>query len=194
MIAKLKGKILQKNHKDIIIDCNGVGYLCFISDKTYIDIPNIGDEVSLFIHYHVTDISHSLYGFSNIAEKEMFLSLISISGIGPKIGIQILSSILPDRFRSMIITNDVKLLSTLPGIGPKTAKRLIVELKEKFTHTNDNNIIFEDSSPNTNDAYQALISLGYQSAYISPIIQEILLDEPELKTEQIIKLCLKRLK
>ena len=169
MIAQLRGKILQKNHKETIIDCNGIGYLCFISDKTYMNLSEIGDKVSLFIHYHVTENSHSLYGFSNINEKKLFLLLIGISGIGPKIGMQITSSILPDRFRSMIITNDVKLLSTLPGIGPKTAKRLIIELKEKFTHVNDDDIILEDSSLNNNDAYQALISLGYLIAFISKV-------------------------
>ena len=107
---------------------------------------------------------------------------------------QILSSILPDKFRSMIITNDVQLLSTLPGIGPKTAKRLIIELKEKFTHVDDNDIILEDSSLNSNDAYHALISLGYQSKHIYPIIQKILLDNPDYQTEKIIKSCLKQLK
>ena len=194
MIAQLRGEILQKNHKETVIECNGIGYLCFISDKTYMNLSEIGDKVSLFIHYHVTENSHSLYGFSNINEKKLFLLLIGISGIGPKIGMQILSSILPDKFRSMIITNDVKLLSTLPGIGPKTAKRLIIELKEKFTHVNDDDIILEDSSLNNNDAYQALISLGYQSKHIYPIIQQILLDNPDYQTEKIIKSCLKQLK
>ena len=73
MIAQLRGKILQKNHKETIIDCNGIGYLCFISDKTYMNLSEIGDKVSLFIHYHVTENSHSLYGFSNINEKKLFL-------------------------------------------------------------------------------------------------------------------------
>ena len=128
-------------------------------------------------------------------ERELFTLLISVSGIGPKIGIQLLSKTDTQKMSNMIISSDVKMLSSLPGIGPKTAKRLIVELKDKFTFTSDNDLPLDSTfSTDYKDAYNALLTLGYKSSDIDKVMQTILGDKPDMSTEELIKNCLKMFK
>ena len=136
---------------------------------------------------------HTLYGFSDIEERKLFKMLISVSGIGPKIGIQLLSNANSDQFSTMIINSDVKMLSSLPGIGPKTAKRLIIELKDKFTLTHQHDIPEDISNNLHQDTYSALIQLGYNNRDIQRVIHKITLDDNDIPTEDLIKLCLKEL-
>ena len=121
-------------------------------------------------------------------EKELFLMLISVSGIGPKTGVSLLSAVKPLDFKQRIIAGEVKMLTSLPGIGSKTAKRIIIELKDKFVKDNSDELPLEDSEFNSNsDAYYALLSLGYKSNNIKSIIDRILRTNPSIDTEKLIK-------
>ena len=163
MIVSLKGILTNKTPSNVIIDVSGIGYLCFISNNTYDTLPLEGKKVSLLIYHQISENSQSLYGFSDKVEKDMFLMLISVSGIGPKTGINLLSSVSPNEFKRRLVAGEVELLSALPGIGPKTARRIIVELKDKLISYSDNSMPIENSknSETYQDAYNALKSLGF---------------------------------
>lgn len=194
MIVQISGILIKKNIDELIIEANGIGYLCFISNNTFSQLPNIGHSLTLLTFLHITENKHTLYGFHNESERGLFKLLISVSGIGPKIGIQLLSSTSVAQFQTMVINDDVKMLSSLPGIGPKTAKRLIIELKEKFTLVDKNEIPTDDFSKQHYDAYHALISLGYHSKSIETSINKIVASNSEIGTEDLIKQALKELK
>jgi len=195
MIVQLTGILQYKNIDELIIDVNGVGYLCYISNNTFNKLPNLGQQFTILTFLHIMENKHTLYGFMAKEERELFTLLISVSGIGPKIGIQLLSKTDTQKMSNMIISSDVKMLSSLPGIGPKTAKRLIVELKDKFTFTSDNDLPLDSTfSTDYKDAYNALLTLGYKSSDIDTVMQTILVDKPDMSTEELIKNCLKMFK
>ena len=194
MIVHITGVLKSKNINELIIESHGIGYMCHISDNTFNQLPEIGNNCNILTFLHITENKHTLYGFFDTEERKLFKMLISISGIGPKIGIQLLSSTNTNQFSSMIINSDVKMLSSLPGIGPKTAKRLILELKDKFTITNNNDIPLDESINLHQDAYSALIQLGYNNRAIQSAINKITKDMHDIKTEDLIKLCLKELR
>ena len=193
MIVTIKGILTQKRPDEIIIDVHGLGYACYISTNTYDTLPDIGKEASLLTYFHVIENNQQLFAFSDLTERELFMMLIGVSGIGPKIAIQLLSTTNTSRFSSMIINSDVKMLSSLPGIGPKTAKRLIIELKDKFTTTRDDDLPVDNLSTDHQDAYNALISLGYKSKNIENSIHEIISSNNKINTEDLIKACLKKM-
>ena len=195
MIVTIKGKLLNKKPKEIIVETSGLGYACNISTNTYDDLPKLGDEVKLLTYFHVTENSQSLFAFSNDTERELFLLLISVSGIGPKTAIILLSSITPDEFKKRLIAGEVSMLTTLPGIGPKTARRIIVELKDKFVKLSKDELPKEDGDdfPELNDAINALMALGFSSNDIRTEIRMIHEEMSGLETEQIIKKILSRL-
>jgi len=165
MFAYISGKLTQKEPTAVVIDANGVGYLINIPLSTYSALPAPGQSAKLLIYFHVREDIQALYGFATKEEKELFLLLINITGIGPKMAITILSGANPDQFRKRILEGDVKALTLIPGIGLKTAKRIIVELGEKLGRTDL--LVTEDSMPMTNEAQsnealKALMSLGYR--------------------------------
>ena len=195
MIVQITGKLKYKSINELIIEANGIGYLCNISTTTFNQLPQLEESMTILTFLHIMENKHALYGFIDNDERQLFNLLISVSGIGPKIAIQLLSKTDNKQMSNMIISGDVKMLSSLPGIGPKTAKRLIVELKDKFTFTNDNTIPSDSSfSKNQQDAYNALLTLGYKSMDIQTKIQSIVSSNPEITTEELIKNCLKELK
>ena len=194
MIVQISGVLIKKNINEVVVESNGLGYLCFISNNTFNQLPNLGDSLTLLTFLHITENKHTLYGFNSEQERNLFKLLISVSGIGPKIGIQLLSSTSTSQFQTMIINDDVKMLSSLPGIGPKTAKRLIIELKEKFTLVDKNEIPTDDLSKQHYDAYHALISLGYHSKAIELSINKIVSSHSNINTEDLIKEALKELR
>ena len=194
MIVQLTGNLINKNANEIVLEVNGIGYLCFISNNTFNQLPNIGESITLHSHFHVTENSQSLFAFYSLEEKDLFKLLISVSGIGPKIGIQLLSSTKSSNFKNMIINDDVKMLSTLPGIGPKTAKRLIIELKEKFIKINSDTIPQDDSFDQYKDAHQALVSLGYQPRLVEKNITKIVSKKSDISTEDLIKQVLQKIR
>ena len=193
MIVQITGVLISKDINEIIIEANGIGYLCYVSNNTFDQLPNTGHQLTLLTFLHIMENKHTLYGFYNYEEKKLFTLLISVSGIGPKIAIQLLSTTNTSRFSSMIINSDVKMLSSLPGIGPKTAKRLIIELKDKFTTTRDDDLPVDNLSTDHQDAYNALISLGYKSKNIENSIHEIISSNNKINTEDLIKACLKKM-
>ena len=132
MIVTIRGIITQKLPDTIIIEINGLGYAYHISTNTYDQLPKRGNEVSLLTYFHVTENNHSLFGFINETERNLFIMLIGVSGFGPKTAIALLSAVSADEFKRRIIAGEVSMLTALPGIGPKTARRIIVELKDKF--------------------------------------------------------------
>ena len=195
MIVQITGKLKYKNINDLIIEANGVGYSCNISHNTFNQLPMLEQEFTLLTFLHITENKHTLYGFIDDKERQLFKMLISVSGIGPKIGIQLLSKTNSEQLSIMIINSDVKMLSSLPGIGPKTAQRLIVELKDKFSISSDYNLSMGSNlSDASKDTYNALLTLGYKSLDIERSIQKGLASNSNLKTEELIKFCLKELK
>jgi Holliday junction DNA helicase RuvA len=167
MIAYLHGQLAEATPTHIIIDCHGVGYAVFIPLSSYDKLPPQGNEVKLLTYHHVIaqDGTQQLFGFATAEEREMFLLLISISGIGPKLAINILSSTSISALRNAIASGDTATLSTLRGIGKKTAERLIVELKDKVGGAGTFVTKGRAATPEEqklSDAILALVSLGYK--------------------------------
>ena len=194
MIEYISGTLLEKKPNFIIVDVNGIGYKIFISLNSYNMLSNLGKKISINTFFNVSENNQSLYGFMDSLEKELFLMLISISGIGPKTGITLLSAISPLEFKQRVIAGEVKMLSSLPGIGPKTAKRIIIELKDKFVDSNLEELPLEEDSVQNSDAYYALLSLGYKSNSIKTIINKIMIDKKNISTEELIKESLKQIR
>ena len=192
MIEFISGKICKKIPGEIVVNVNGIGYRIYISLNTYNQLPKLEEDVLLDTYYNVSENSHDLYGFSDILEKDLFVMLISVSGIGPKTAISLLSAVKPDDFKNRLIAGEVKMLTDLPGIGPKTAKRIIIELKDKFIKSNKDDLPIEDN--NDSDAYYALINLGFKSTSVRNIINSIKKDNYNINTEEIIKKSLKKLR
>ncbi len=195
MIVTIRGKLIRKMPAEIIIETGGLGYVLSISTNTYDQLPKLEDKVSLFTYFHVTENHQSLFAFSDETERELFLMLIGVSGIGPKTAIVLLSSVTPDEFKRRLIAGEVSMLTALPGIGPKTARRIIVELKDKFVKLSANDLPREDDdiAPEVSDAYDALLALGFQMQDIRRAIGKIENGSQDLKTEDIVKRVLAQL-
>ena len=165
MIAHLRGKLLAKHPNQAIVETGGVGYDVTISVPTFSDLPAIGDEVTLHIHTHVREDLIALYGFLRLAEKRLFEKLITVSGIGPKLAITILSGIAADEMVSAIRGNDIARLTRIPGIGKKTAERMVLELRDKLP---SEGVAESPAMPAVSaveeDVLSALMNLGYQRA------------------------------
>jgi Holliday junction DNA helicase RuvA len=162
MIAHLRGRVLSKRPSHAVIDVNGVGYEIAISVPTFSELPNAGGEVSLHIHTHVREDALSLYGFLRPQEKELFERLISVSGIGPKLAITVLSGMQAEKMVAAIRGNDVATLTKIPGIGKKTAERMVLELRDKLESFGVAATVVSRHSPMEEDVLSALTNLGYQ--------------------------------
>lgn len=161
MIAHLRGKLVSKHPNQAIVECAGVGYDVTISVPTFSDLPATGAEVSLFVHTHVREDALALFGFLHAQEKQLFERLIGVSGIGPKLAITILSGMPTDQMVSAIRNGDLACLTKIPGIGRKTAERMVLELRDKlqdFGATPE----LPSVSPVEEDVLSALVNLGYQ--------------------------------
>jgi holliday junction DNA helicase RuvA len=165
MIAHLRGTMLVKHPNQAIVETGGVGYDVTISVPTFSDLPAVGAEVSLHIHTHVREDQIALYGFLRLAEKQLFEKLLTVSGIGPKLAITILSGMPADEMVSAIRGNDVARLTRIPGIGRKTAERMVLELRDKLpAQTIGQEIVPPAGTPVEDDVLSALLNLGYQRA------------------------------
>lgn len=178
MIALLTGKIAHKSPEFIILDVNGVGYRVQIPFSTYYDLPEEGKEISLNIYTHVKEDAINLYGFRSLVEKNCFQMLISVSGIGPKLGKDILSNVQPGDLARAITQGDLARLSAIPGIGRKTAERLVVELRSKIlkldiAQTAHGESRAAASSAMTDDIASALINLGYKEGVVRKVLGEM---------------------
>ena len=169
MIGFLEGKLRTKSPEYVIVDVNGVGYHVQVPLSTFYDLPDPGRPVMLNIHTHVREDAIQLFGFSTIAEKDMFLMLTGVNGVGPKLALGILSGISPDELRQAIVRQDYLRLKNIPGVGKKIADRVVLELRDKVQgNSKDKPGLpqpFADSGLNTfPDAFSALVNLGYRPA------------------------------
>lgn len=192
MIAYLSGKFVQKNPTYVYVEVQHVGYEVNISLNTYAHIQNLS-EGKLFTYLQVKEDAHTLYGFFDQAEKEMFLLLISVSGVGAGTARMMLSSMKPSEISTAIMSNDARQLERVKGIGKKTAERLVLELKDKINklpHSPAVNIIAKN--PVETDALNALISLGISRQMAEASIKKILQSDPSISNlEDLIKKALK---
>ncbi len=191
MIAHLKGKLTYKSPITIIVDVNGIGYQVFVSLSTFYALPELKSEVFLDIYTHVREESLKLFGFYTIDEKKIFEKLISINKVGPKLALTILSGMSPIELFTTIDSNDVEKLSTIPGIGSKTAARLILEMRDKMGElTLDSEITNDTISQNVlfDDALSALVNLGYKKSQAEQALKKVCPEgEPEDSIEDLIK-------
>jgi len=197
MIALLRGELAYKSIDHVIIDTGGVGYRLFIPLSTFYALPDAG-QVRLLVHTHVREDALLLFGFFTPAEKEMFATLIGISGIGPKLALNILSHIPVTDLQTAVLAGDIKRLSTLPGIGKKTAERLVLELKDKIGPIGipaggqmpAAQLSGKSQSDPLADVISALVNLGYKDAQARKVLEnmEIAHDAP---MEEILKGALK---
>jgi Holliday junction DNA helicase RuvA len=165
MIAHLRGKLLAKHPNQAIVETGGVGYDVTISVPTFSDLPGVGGEVALHIHTHVREDALALYGFLRSSEKVLFEKLITVSGIGPKLAITILSGMAADDMVNAIRGNDIARLTRIPGIGKKTAERMVLELRDKLAVEKHGEIAATSAlGPIEEDVLSALTNLGYQRA------------------------------
>ena len=193
MIEYIYGPLVEKKTNYCIIDINGMGYNIIISLNTFNNLPDINEKVKILTYFSVSENNQSLFGFYDRGEKELFILLIGVSGIGPKTAINMLSAVPPKEFKNRLIAGEVKMLTSLPGIGPKTARRIIVELKDKFIDSGNEELPIEEDNTNT-DAFYALRSLGFRSNDIRKVVNEVLKENKDLKTELVIKESLKLLR
>ena len=193
MIEYIYGSVVEKKTNYCIIDINGMGYNIIISLNAFNNLPDINEKVKILTYFSVSENNQSLFGFFDREEKELFLLLIGVSGIGPKTAINMLSAVPPKEFKNRLIAGEVKMLTSLPGIGPKTARRIIVELKDKFIDSGNEELPIEEDNTNT-DAFYALRSLGFRSNDIRKVVNEVLKENKDLKTELVIKESLKLLR
>lgn len=195
MYAYIKGSLEVKTRGYIVIDVNGIGYKIFMSETAIAELGEIGQVVKVHTYLKVKEDEMSLYGFNTNEELRMFELLLSVSGIGAKSAINILSNITPSSFALAVITNDVAKIKALPGIGPKGAQRIVLELKDKLNKEQDIEEVEKKAekvidTQKYNEAISALQVLGYSKKEIEKALQGV---NEELTVEEIIKLGLKNL-
>ena len=193
MIAYLQGKLAEKTPTYIVIDCNGVAYVLHISLYTYSKIPD-SEAVKLYTHFIVREDAHTLYGFWEKAEREIFRLLISVSGIGASTARTLLSSMTPVQARESIASGDVAAIQAVKGIGAKTAQRVILDLKDKILKIYDmDEVVATPGNTSREEALSALEVLGFSMKQSEKVVDRILRDSPDLNVEDIIKSALKNL-
>ena len=199
MIAHITGILLSKNPESAIIDTAGVGYQLFIPLSTFYKLPDEHEKVSLYTYTHVRENAFQLFGFQTTIEKEIFLLLIAVSGIGPKLALNILSGIGPDDLLNAIVESNCERISDVPGVGKKTAQRITLELKEKAAslstglETRPRKTFEIENKEMFNDALSALTNLGYNSKSARNAIEYVLRSNNEINLEELIRMVLKNL-
>ena len=191
MYYYIKGTLVQKSDNYIVVDANGVGYMIYTSLNSMQNAVEVGKKITIYTYLHVREDVMDLFGFTTIEEKNMFMQLISVSGVGPKAALSILSVTTPAKFAVAVITNDVKTITKASGVGPKMAQRVILELKDKMK-TDELEIDLEDESDNIlsdnrSEAISALVVLGYSLNDAQKAVKGI---DGTLSVEEIIKKAL----
>ncbi len=193
MITHIKGRLIEKNPTDVVIDCGGVGYLLHISLHTFSLLPE-GELLQLYTHLQIKEDSHTLFGFVEKSEREIFKLLISVSGIGASTARTMLSSLHPDQIKEAIASNDVATIQSIKGIGAKTAQRVIIDLKDKILKVyNIDEVSVSQSNTNKDEALSALETLGFNRKLAEKAIDRVLKQSPKETVENIIKQALKNL-
>jgi Holliday junction DNA helicase RuvA len=193
MISHLQGKLVEKTPTQVVIDCAGVGYEVNISLHTYSLLPPT-DFIKLFTYLQIKEDSHTLFGFVEKSEREIFKLLLSVSGIGASIARTMLSSLDPKQITNAIASGDVVTIQSIKGIGSKTAQRVILDLKEKVLKLYDlDEVSMSQNNTNRDEALSALEVLGFVRKTSEKIVEKIIKDAPESSVEFIIKQALKNL-
>jgi Holliday junction DNA helicase RuvA len=204
MIAFLTGTLLAKQATSVIVDVGGVGYEVAIPISTFYELEEPGSRVQLRIYTHVREDALQLYGFKTARERELFMRLISVSGIGPKLGITLLSGMSAEEMISAIRTNNLARLTLIPGVGRKTAERLVLELRDKIGTLAPSGVEYEtglETPPSQvmpedaihQDALSALVNLGYQRSAAEKAITFALNEGGEITVETLLRRSLRRL-
>ena len=197
MIGRLTGRLIEKQVPRLLIDISGVGYEVEAPMSTFYQLPEVGKTITLHTHFVVREDAQLLYGFYTTGERRLFRHLIKINGVGPKLALTILSGIQPDQFMLCIQNNDSASLVKLPGVGKKTAERLIIEMRDKLKVELNDPSFTEQFTMETmavkpvsavDDAVSALIALGYKPVDASKAVSKVA--KEDLTSEQIIKLAL----
>ena len=193
MIGSLVGLIKEKTPSSILIEVSGIGYEVNIPLSTSFQLPHVGESAYLLTHLVVREDQHTLYGFATEEERKLFRALIKISGVGAKLAITILSGTNVTGFIQSVVNEDVDALMHLPGIGKKTAERLVVEMKDKISDISDDQNHFDQLPKNSavSEAVNALVNLGYKNKDAKNILDKI--DSDNLSVEELIRKALKSL-
>jgi Holliday junction DNA helicase RuvA len=193
MIHHLTGKLVEKNPTNVIIECGGVGYFVNISLHTFSKLTT-DENISLFTHLQVKEDSHTLFGFSEKSEREIFRLLLSVSGIGSSTARTMLSSLSPSQIRDAIAGGDSGTIQGIKGIGAKTAQRVILDLRDKVLKVYDlDEVSLSSNNTNKDEALSALEVLGFPRRQAEKAVDKVLHQDPSLSVENIIKLALKNL-
>lgn len=196
MIVFLNGKIAEKQPNKVIVDVNGVGYEAGISTQTFASLPPTGTTFFLHIYHHITDSEQRLFGFLNREEKSLFELLITVKGIGPRLALTILSGMSARDIAASIAHQDAAMLARTPGIGKKTAERLVLELRDKVSVGADGNAAKSGSSPASGpsaEATSALESLGFKRQDAENAVSKVLKTENGLETGELVRKALQLL-
>ncbi|RKN79522.1 Holliday junction branch migration protein RuvA [Ulvibacterium marinum] len=193
MIHHLKGKLIEKNPTHVIIECGGVGYFVNISLHTFSKISDV-ELINLFTHLQVKEDSHTLFGFAEKSEREIFRLLLSVSGIGSSTARTMLSSLSPPQIREAIANGNVATIQAIKGIGAKTAQRVILDLRDKILKVYDiDEVSINSNNTNKEEALSALEVLGFVRRQAEKAVDKVLNQDPSLSVENIIKHALKNL-
>ncbi|MBI5399562.1 Holliday junction branch migration protein RuvA [Candidatus Saganbacteria bacterium] len=197
MIGHIKGLLEHIEKTSVVVDVNNVGYLIHLSSSALSRLPRVGEKIIIYTHQIVREDDISLYGFLTREEKRLFVLLLSVSGIGPKASLSILAAFPLDRLVGAIAQANVELLSTVPGIGKKTAQKLVIELKDKIAkayalQTRETNLTDNSEQPVVQDAIAALVALGYSPKEAREAVLKLKID-PAQNTEAVIKQALQNL-
>jgi len=197
MIAQIRGQLVEKRPGAVVVETQGIGYQLFVSLSTFYDLPEANQGVRLHTYTHVREDLLQLFGFSTFLEKEIFQILIGVSGIGPKLALNILSGIAPAELIASLQAEDVARLTTIPGVGRKTAERLVFDLKEKI-----GKIAARDEAPKeakrkkdqvVEDVVSALVNLGYRKNQAEAVVEQVWRQRPEASLEEVLKASLRAL-
>ena len=201
MIGFLSGKLLEKDANTVIVDVGGVGYEVTIPLSTFYELGDVGSDISLRIFTHVREDALQLFGFKTAGERDLYLKLISVQGIGAKSGITMLSGMSSDEIVTAIRTNNIARLTSIPGVGKKTAERLVVELRDKVAQlavraaagSATTGEAAQSSDAIFDDALSALVNLGYQRNAADKALQDAAKDGTELTVQKLLRAALQRL-
>jgi Holliday junction DNA helicase RuvA len=195
MIGRLRGTVLHKQAPDLLLDVGGVGYELLASMTTFMDLPEVNNEVILFTHLIVREDAHTLYAFSSENERALFRLLLKVNGVGPKMALAIVSGMTAGEFATRVHSGDVAGLTRLPGVGKKTAERLIIEMRDRLPEP-DSLVETEDTKAAKpglhtleNEAVAALLALGYKPAQASKMVSAS--SDKDLSVEEIVRKALK---
>lgn len=201
MISQLQGLILEKQPPQLLLDINGVGYEIDAPMTTFYQLPDVGQKVTLYTHFVVREDAHQLYGFYTRDERVLFRTLLKVNGVGPRLGLTILSSVSPEEFVNAILSNDTAQLVKLPGVGKKTAERLVIEMRDKLANwykttpekalSNANRDGSQGRHLFLQDAISALVSLGYKQQEANRIVTKI--DDGKASSEDLIRNALREM-